>query len=140
MRTQQPLVLARITTIGPRVCETSVYGPAVRALLLFFSRILVRRTACVRRTWVRFLVLFGGAMVLIRLSMALPFFSLVFRGQRFSFQAFRCPHIIEDGSRRSVQDWPADLCTAGLGSSDLWSTAGSFSPFAGSPAMGLIGP
>jgi hypothetical protein len=122
MRTQQPLVFARITAIGPLVYGPAVYGPlvygpavygpAVRALLLFFSRILVRRTACVRRTWVRIFALFGGAMVLIRLSVALPSFLPVFRGPRFSFQAFRSPLIIEDNSRRDL-------------STDLRSAAGS---------------
>jgi hypothetical protein len=108
----------------------SAIGPAVRAPLQFFSRTHVCR-AFVRRTCARFLVLFGGAMVLIRLSVAPPFFSLVFRGQRFSVQSFRGPLVIEDGSRRSVH---------GPWVRDLWSAAGSVSPFAGFPAMGLRGP
>jgi hypothetical protein len=59
------LVFTSVTAGEPGVYGPLVRGPAARALLLFFSR-----------TWIRFLVLFGGAMVLIRLSMALPFFLL----------------------------------------------------------------
>jgi hypothetical protein len=103
---KQRLVLALVTITGPAVYGPQVYGLQVRAPLPDLGP---------------FPGALWGAMVLIRLSMALPsflpsdqrsadprsagqksVFPLVFRGPRFSFQGFRSPLSIEDGSRRSV--------------------------------------